>query len=148
MSFSTRDINYMQSALKVLENSRTQLMEIHDKTSDWNEKNMVFAYDLSPGTFQNQVHAIMTTVTKDANRIQQFCHDLNLLTQREEWVENLQIGLKALLAMIDDSDIKIYTFDNGIKKTCTSQQIRSQSFKFIQIGLQCWQCCSMAARRT
>ena len=93
MPFSASDINYMESALKVLENSRTRLMQIHDDTQDWNEKCMVFAYDLPPGTFQNQFHSITTSVTKDANRIQQWCDELDLITQREQWVEELKIGL-------------------------------------------------------
>ena len=116
MPFSAHDIHYMRSALAVLENSGTDVMKIHDETSDWNEKHMVFAYNLPQGTFQSQFRAITQTVSEDASRIQQWCDELDVVTQREQWANELSVHLQALLAMIRNSDIKIYTFDNGIKK--------------------------------
>lgn len=116
MPFSAHDIHYMRSALAVLENSGTDVMKIHDETSDWNEKHMVFAYNLPQAAFQSQFRKITQTVSEDASRIKQWCDELDVVTHREEWANELSVCLQALLAMIRNSDIKIYTFDNGIKK--------------------------------
>ena len=57
---------------------------MHDEKKDWNEELMVFTYNLPPRTFQNQFHAIMRTVKQEANRIQEWCNELDVITQREQ----------------------------------------------------------------
>ena len=72
---------------------------------------------------------------KDARRIQQWCNDLDVVTQREEWATQLRDNLQVLLVMIRNSDIQIYTFDHGIKKTVLFDKSNQQVSSLLRLSV-------------